>query len=583
MSVARVDPVRLEVFRHMLTAIAEEMGSVLERSAYSANIKERRDFSCAVFDADGRLIAQAAHIPVHLGAMPLSVRAALEAFPDLEPDDVVILNDPYRGGTHLPDVTLIYPVFIEGRLTFFTANRAHQSDIGGMTPGSMPLASEIFQEGLILPPVRLYRRGARNEDLWRVLLANVRTPEEREGDLLAQVYACRVGAQRLQALVGKYGPEEVLFYSRALLDYSEALMRHALAQIPEGTYTFEDSLDDDGFSETPVRIRVAVTIQAGQAVVDFTGSDPQCQGSVNAVYAVTLSAVRYCFRALLEGDAPTNDGLFRPITVVAPEGTVVHARPPAPVSAGNVETSQRIVDVVLGALAQAVPDRIPAAAQGTMNNLTFGGVFQGRPFAFYETIGGGAGAGPHGDGESAIHTHMTNTMNTPVEAIERLFPVRIRRYSIRWGSGGEGLHRGGDGIVREVEFLAPARVGLISDRRKTVPYGLAGGRPGQPGRNRWIRADGTAVDLPGKFQVDVQPGDVLSIETPGGGGWGSPSVGDWVLEWGPDTPSAGLKRPSFHQPPPPPPPPPPPEEPPPPKPELREGVDGKTEFIEDTE
>ncbi len=517
-----VDPIRLEVFRHVLSSVAEEMGGVLGRSAYSANIKERKDFSCAVFLADGRLIAQADHIPIHLGAMPLSVQAAIDHFPDPAPGDVVILNDPYHGGSHLPDVTMIVPVFIDDELTFFVANRAHQSDIGGMSPGSMPLAREIFQEGLIIPPILLYRRGERNDAVWQMILANVRTPEEREGDLLAQIHACQVGATRLQEIVRRYGKSEVLRYCAALLTYSETIMRRAIAEIPNGTYTFADALDDDGITDTPITIRVTVTVRDADVTVDFTGSDAQCAGSVNAVYAVTISAVRYCFRCLIETDVPTNDGLFRPIQVITPEGTVVNARYPAPVSAGNVETSQRIVDVVFGALAQALPDRIPAASSGTMNNLTFGGVWNGQPFGYYETIGGGAGAGPRGDGESAIHTHMTNTMNTPIEALEQQYPIRVLEYAIWKNSGGRGRHRGGDGIVRAIQFLAPAQVGLISDRRRTRPYGLQGGAAGQSGRNLWIRADGTTVSLPGKFQIHVQPGDIVRIETPGGGGWGTP-------------------------------------------------------------
>ena len=478
----RMDPAQLEVFRYALTAVAEEMGAVLGRSAYSVNIRERKDYSCAIFNADGDMLAQAAHIPVHLGAMPLSVQWALRELPPMAPGDVILLNDPYRGGTHLPDVTILMPVWVDDELRFFTANRAHHADIGGMSPGSMPLASEIFQEGLIIPPVFLYRQGRMVEEVRRLFLANVRTPGEREGDLMAQVAACRVGARRLEELCRRYGSVTVLELGAALMDYSERLMAEALKDLPEGRWEFEDVLDDDGIDPEPVVIRAAVAWNGHVVDVDFTGSSPQRRGAVNAVYAVTLSAVRYCFRCLLNEEAPTNDGLFRRIRVTAPEGSVVHAVHPAAVSSGNVETSQRIVDVVFGALAQALPDRIPAASAGTMSNFTFGGTVNGTPFTFYETIAGGAGGGPHGPGESAVQTHMTNTMNTPVEALEMRVPVRIRRYRIRTGSGGAGRHRGGDGILREFEFLVPCRVGLTADRHRRGPYGLQGGAPGNPGR-----------------------------------------------------------------------------------------------------
>lgn len=537
------DPIKLEIFKHLFAAIAEEMGTVLRKSSYSPNIKERRDFSCAVFDAQGRMVAQAAHIPVHLGAMPLSVRAAVERFGnDLHPGDIILLNDPFRGGTHLPDITMVSPVFLPPSVSLpisgenggsrrgvgFVASRAHHADVGGMTPGSMPVAREIYQEGLILPPVKLARRGEVDADILELILANVRTPEERRGDLLAQMAANRRGAERLLDLTARYGADETAEAMEQLLAYTERLTRRLLASMPDGTYRFEDALDNDGVSEAPVLLRVAVTIRGEEAVVDFSGSAPQQQGSVNAVEAITLSAAYYVFRCLLGLDAPNNAGCLAPIRVIAPPGTVVNARPPAPVAGGNVETSQRIVDVLLGALAQACPERVPAASQGTMNNVTIGGLLpspagrgaggEGR-FAYYETIGGGMGARPTADGVPAIHSHMTNTLNTPVEALEYAYPLRVRRYEIRRGSGGEGRFRGGDGIVREIEVLTDCTVTLLTERRVRAPYGLAGGGSAVCGENVLIRG-GQEIRLPGKGSVELQAGDVLCIRTPGGGGYG---------------------------------------------------------------
>ncbi len=539
------DPIQLEIFKHLFAAIAEEMGVVLRRASYSPNIKERRDFSCAVFDVQGQMIAQAAHIPVHLGSMPLSVAAAVQRFPDLGPGDMVALNDPFQGGTHLPDITLVSPVFaghLSGplakdghadpslpagdrgiQLIGYVASRAHHADVGGMTPGSMPVAREIYQEGLIIPPIRLLRRGEMVPDLFDLLLANVRTPAERAGDLWAQVAANRRGAERLAALVERYGQPEVDRAMAELLSYTERMTRRLLSELPDGVYRFQDALDDDGMSDQPVTISAAITIQGDAAVVDFTGSDAQRPGSVNAVYAITISAVYYVFRCLLGLDVPNNAGCLVPIQVIAPPGSVVNARPPAPVAGGNVETSQRIVDVLLGALAQAAPGRIPAASQGTMNNLTIGGwdPRYERPFAYYETVGGGMGARPDGEGFSALHSHMTNTLNTPAEALEYAYPLRVLRYSLRHASGGTGHYRGGDGIQRDIQVLVPAQATLLTERRVTAPYGLDGGQPGQPGENRLLRA-GVETRLPGKGTVDLQAGDVLSLRTPGGGGWGKP-------------------------------------------------------------
>lgn len=518
---SRVDSIELEFFRQLLVSIPEEMGVVLRKTAFSANIKERRDYSCALYDGRGRTIAMGDHMPVHLGAMPLSVQAAISAF-DLGPGDVAILNDPFRGGTHLPDITAVSAVFVRGRRrpAFYVATRAHHADVGGMSPGSMPLAEEIYQEGLRLPPILLVRRGQIDGDLLRLILANVRTPDERQGDLLAQWAAMRRGAERLQEAAGKYGLPRLDRNITALQQYSERMMRAALRRIPAGTYRFEDCLDDDGLGSGPIPIRVSITFRNGTAAVDFTGSAAQAAGPVNANAAVTLSATLYVFRCLLAEDVPATAGLLRPIRIVAPEGTVVNALPPAAMAAGNVETSQRITDVLLGALAQAVPGRIPAASSGTMNNLSFGG----RGFAYYETVAGGMGASAVHSGQSGVHTHMTNSWNTPVEAFEHLFPVRILEYRLRRGSGGAGERRGGDGLVREFEFLVPADVTVLADRRARGPWGLHGGAAGAPGRTLLIRGGKTEV-LPGKTRRTFRAGDRLRLETPGGGGYGPSKMG----------------------------------------------------------
>jgi N-methylhydantoinase B len=511
---------QLEVFQHLFAAVAEEMGAALRRSAFSPNIKERLDFSCAVFDARGRMASQAAHIPVHLGAMPEAVRSCLKHL-ELAPGDAALLNDPYLGGTHLPDITVVSPVYFEGERLAFVANRAHHADVGGVSPGSMPLAEEVFQEGLILPPVRIQRGGIVEDDLLRVILANVRTPRERLGDLRAQLAANHRGIDRIQSLAARYGALGVNAAMDALILYAERMTRRLIASLPQGTYVFEDQMDDDGFDSQPARIRVAVTLRGEEAVVDFTGTSPQRRGGINAVLPITAAAVAYVFRSLIGLDIPANSGCLEPIHILAPEGSLVNPRPPASVAAGNVETSQRIVDVLLGALAQACPDRVPAASQGTMNNLTIGGgdPARGRPFTYYETIGGGMGARPGKDGAAAIHSHMTNTWNTPVEALEFAYPLRVREVSIRRGSGGAGKWRGGDGMVREIELLANARVTILSDRRIFSPYGLQGGSDGRAGLNFLLR-DGESLPLPGKASFGGRAGDVVRIETPGGGGLG---------------------------------------------------------------
>jgi len=518
----KIDPIELELFKNKFISISEEMGAVLGRTALSPNIKERKDYSCALFTRTGETFAQGSHIPVHLGAMPLSVQAALQSI-DFSEGDLVILNDPYRGGTHLPDITCISPLFHQGRLIFLVANRAHHADIGGMTPGSMPLATEIYQEGIILPPVKLVRRGQLDEALLALILANVRTPEERRGDLLAQMAANEKGLQRLQEIIAEYGPEKVNFYAAALQDYTEKFLRQTIANIPDGTYSFTDFMDDDGLEPQPVKIGVKLIIERDRAIIDFSDSSPQVAGNINANLAVTTSAVLYVFRSLVEEDIPFNTGLLRPLEIIVPQGSLLNATFPSATAGGNVETSQRIVDVLLGALAQAIPEKIPAASSGTMNNIAFGGFDPslGRRYAYYETIGGGMGAGPGRAGLSGVHTHMTNSLNTPIEALENYLPLKIGEYRLRRRSGGRGRWRGGDGLIREYEFSTPVQLTIISERRQFAPYGLQGGAPGRPGKNTLIRGK-RRLKLGSKVNLKIYPGDKLRVETPGGGGYGQP-------------------------------------------------------------
>lgn len=555
----------LTIFHKVFAALAEEMGIVLRRSAFSPNIKERRDYSCAIFTPAGELLAQAAHIPVHLGALPATMARILPDFP-LAPGDVLLLNDPYWGGTHLPDITLIAPVYLDdngcggraresetprplsnipsrfpfpwstgimpllGRAissptssepAFYLANRAHHADVGGRTPGSMPLARDLREEGVIIPPTYLYRGGVRQEEVWGGLLAQMRVPEEREGDLAAQLAALSRGEERCQAVARRYGLEKLRKMSQALLAYSEAAMRALIWALPDGVYSFTDYLDDDGWGNQDMEVHLDLTIAGDRVHLDFTRSADQTEGGVNAVPPVVEAACYYVFLTLLAEDYPINQGCFRPLKVHTREGSLLNARFPAPVAAGNVETSQRLVDVVLGALAQALPGLIPAASQGTMNNLAFGGVHPdtGREFTYYETLGGGTGGHPGGPGISGIHSHMTNTRNTPIEVLEHDYPVLVERYAFRENSGGAGRHPGGLGLMRDFRFLTEVSVSLLTERRRHAPYGLAGGGPGGRGENLLITLKGEEK-LPGKVNLTLPANCVLSVRTPGGGGWG---------------------------------------------------------------
>ena len=519
------DRLRLEVFHHLFAAAGEEMGVSLMRSAFSPNIKERLDFSCALFDGEGRMIAQAAHLPVHLGAAPMSVAAARESC-RMKPGDAVLLNDPYRGGTHLPDLTLISPVFLGGaaRPDFYVANRAHHADVGGHTPGSMAPARDVHGEGLRIPPTHLVRGGEIDGQVLSLLLANMRVPREREADLLAQWAANRVGARRLESMAEEYGAREVRARADQLMDWTEELSRDLVRQVPAGSWSFEDELESAGpDGASSARIRLELSRRGRRLVFDFRGTDDQLEGALNTPRAVPRAAVFYALQQLLPAGTPANDGVLRPVEILTRPGSLVDARYPAPVAAGNVETSQRLVDVIQGALAQVWAERIPAASAGTMSNLTFGGQPAGQEsaFAYYETIAGGAGAGPAGPGAHAVQTHMTNTRNTPIEALEAQLPVRILRYTVRRGSGGEGRHRGGDGVVRRLRFLQPVRVGFVAERSHRGPWGLGGGQPGAPGGAR-VREAGSPRDrsVPSKLSLELGAGAELEVRTPGGGGFG---------------------------------------------------------------
>jgi N-methylhydantoinase B len=537
------DPVELEVFKNIYHSIAEEMGAALRRTAFSPNIKERRDYSCAIFDEAGQVIAMGDHMPVHLGSMPMSVRAAIDRL-QFHPGSIAMLNDPFCGGTHLPDITLVAPVYVghsrRGQShspDFYVASRAHHADVGGAFPGSMGLCRQIYQEGLRIPPVMLVRNGQADADVLAILLSNVRTPAEREGDLRAQIAACHTGETRIREIGARYGIDRAKKAAASVLEYSEAMMRLFLESLPAGTVKAEDFLDGDGPTDKPVRIVVSIEFLGRRAssgarrksgdqdpliTIDFAGSDPQVESSINAVEAITYSACFYVLRCLLAEDVPATAGLMRPVRVLAPKGTLVNALPPAAVAGGNVETSQRIVDVLMRALAHAVPERIPAAASGTMNNLTIGGVDPrtGEAFAYYETIAGAMGARPTKNGVSAVHTHMTNSLNTPAEALEYAYPLRVRHYGIRTGSGGTGKYRGGDGVIREIEVLVDCDVTLLSDRRNSGPFGLAGGHNGEPGAASIVRSNEASEKLPGRFSMRLRKGERIRIESPGAGAFG---------------------------------------------------------------
>ena len=509
-----MNQIELAIFVSRCVAICDEMGAVLRQAAFSPNIKDRLDFSCALFDRSGELFAQAAHVPVHLGSMAFAMSHIVEKRTWFG-GDLLIFNDPYLGGTHLPDVTLVQPFFAEGQLQGFVANRAHHANIGADSPGSMPISSTLEEEGLLIAPSYLIRQGKVNDDLFAYL--DTQLGSNTSGDLAAQCSANALGVQRIENLAVNTGSQVFREAIEKTNDYGFDIALKSLAIIPMGCYQFQDKLDDDGFSDRNLSIAVTINVSAEHLTVDFSGTDDQVKGNVNCPLSVTAAAVFYCFRCLLPDYTPACSGIFKPIQISAPEACLVNAQRPAATAAGNVETSQRIVDCIFGALAKALPEIIPAASQGTMNNIAMG-IHQDRQsnsWDYYETLGGGTGGGPHGAGISGVQTHMTNTLNTPIESMEMHFPLRIKRYQIRRGSGGQGRHSGGDGLIREYEFLGPAEATLLTERRRHPPWGLSGGMPGQPGRNR---LDG--APLPGKCQLKVAAGQTLRIETPGGGGWG---------------------------------------------------------------
>ena len=524
---ADIDPVTLEVLRNQLEGIAEEMGSVLIRGAYSPNITERRDCSTALFDADGRMVAQAEHIPVHLGAMPAAVAAVRERDP--QPGDVFVLNDPFTGGTHLPDVTLVSSLALDGDVVGYAVSRAHHADVGGMTPGSMPAgAREIYQEGLRIPPIRLVEGGDRSADVFELLFANVRNSTERRADFEAQLAANERAGDRLGELATEHGLSRLLDAFDAVIDYSRDRMVAAIDDLPDGTYEAADVLEGDGVTEDDIPIRAAVTVDGGSLAVDFAGTAAQVDGNCNAPLAVAKSAVYFVVRCVTDPEIPPNHGCYEPVSVRAPAGSLLNPDPPAAVVGGNVETSQRVTDVVFAALGEAAPDRVTAGGQGTMNNLTIGsrgtgtvadGGAGGRDgsFTYYETIGGGAGARPDADGMDGVHVGMTNTLNTPVEALEAAYPLRVVRYALRPDTGGSGAYRGGLGLERGVQVETDATVSLLTERRRHAPAGLAGGEPGALGANL---IDGEPV--PAKTTVDVEAGTTVTVRTPGGGGYGDP-------------------------------------------------------------
>ena len=510
MSEGRLDPVTLSVLASALAGISEEMGAVLIRGSYSSNIKERRDCSTALFDAKGSMVAQAEHIPVHLGAMPEAVAAIMQRDP--EPGDVFAINDPYSGGTHLPDITLVSPIAPDGYIIGYAVTRAHHSDVGGMRPGSMPSDSrEVFQEGIIIPPVRLVRGGEYVSDILDLLLANVRTPGLRRGDLRAQIAANNIAEERVGELIERRGEDTVLAAFDEVVSYAERRTRDALRELPDGEHAAEDFMEGDGIFDDDIPIRARIRLEGDSMEIDFSGTAEAVQGNVNCPLPVTRSACYFALRVLLPKDIPANAGTYAPLTIEAPEGSLVNASYPAAVVAGNVETSNRIGDTVLAALSNFAPAEIPAQGQGTMNNLVIGG----PGWTYYETIGGGQGASEKGPGPSGVHVGMSNTLNTPTEAFELEYPMRVERYELLYDSGGAGKYRGGDGIVRSVKVLEPASLSLLTDRRRHGPRGLEGGEPGRVGRN--LLND---EELPPKVSREIGNGDVVTVETPGGGGYG---------------------------------------------------------------
>jgi N-methylhydantoinase B len=525
-----IDPITLEVLRNGLESIADEMGVVLKHTSFSPNIKERMDASCAIFDAEAQLVAQAEHVPVHLGSMLRAVKATIAAAGKTDDGDVVIVNDPFIGGSHLPDITLVAPVYVDTRHIGYVATRAHHADVGGMEPGSMPGNSrEVYQEGIVIPAIKLYRHGELQSDVMRLILANVRTADERRGDLNAQLAALRVGEQRLKELATRYGADLLCAGFDAVLDYAERRMRRRLAELPPGTYRGEDFLDDDGTDEEPVRIALEVTVAPDKLTLDFAGSSPQRKGNINAVAPMTYSGSFFAVKILTDPEIPVNAGTFRAVELKIPEGSFLASKPPAATCAGNTETTQRIADTVLKVFAQFAPDRVPAASQGTMNTVAIGGRDPravngqvGRPYSYIETIGGGQGGRPMGDGDDGIQCNMTNTMNTPIEAMEITYPLRVERYELREGSSGAGRHRGGEGLVRSIRAVGGGtRVSLQCERRRFAPYGLHGGADGARGRNSVLHNDGTVENVPGKASLNLAEGEVVVVETPGGGGWGA--------------------------------------------------------------
>jgi len=508
-----LDLIELRIFESRAAAICETMGAVLRRSAFSPNIRDRLDFSCALFSADGRLLSQATHIPVHLGSMAWAMRDLADKY-DWQPGSRLMLNDPYAGGTHLPDVTVIAPVFESGECVGFVANRAHHADIGSATPGSMPLSRSLEEEGVLISPQWLYRDDKLDRSVLDGICRQMRNPELSAGDFQAQVAASAFGEKAFGALVAELGRERLHKFSQGLNAYAARLASASISDLPEGCWKASDRMDCDGTGGEGPTIRVALRVDSGRIEVGFDGTDEQVAGNLNCPMSVTAAAVYYALRCLLPEQTPTCAGALDCMHLSAPEGCLVNAQSPAATAAGNVETSQRIVDVVFRALTEALPDRIPAASQGTMNNLGLGG----ERWSYYETMAGGCGASADTPGRHAAHSHMTNTLNTPAEVLEMHFPLRILRYQYRRGSGGQGEYAGGDGLVREFEFLEPAQATLITERRVNAPWGLAGGEDGQPGRNL---LDGE--ELPSKISLEVETGQVLTIETPGGGGYGSPS------------------------------------------------------------